>query len=71
MVLAVTVDQFTYEIQCGLPQQQGSMFALDPEIKEEHAWFLNDGRRTELLHRAAGTVWAGTTRARESPSRWR
>ncbi len=58
MVLAVTVDQFTYELQCGLPQQQGSMFALDPEIKEEHAWFLNDGRRTELLHRAAGTVWA-------------
>lgn len=59
MVLRVRLDDFTYEIQCGLPQvAYPTRFLLDPEIKEEHVWFHHGARATELLHRKNATIWA-------------
>jgi predicted ATPase len=34
------------------------MFQLDPEIKEEHVWYIQGSRKTVLLERAAGTIHA-------------
>jgi predicted ATPase len=60
MILSVQVDAFSYEVQCGLPTPipGGSMFQLDPEIKEEHVWFYQGSRKTVLLERTSGTIHA-------------
>jgi len=60
LILSVQVDSFLYEVQCGLPTPipGGSMFQLDPEIKEEHVWFLQGNRKSTLLERSNGTIHA-------------
>jgi predicted ATPase len=58
MTLGVTVDQLQYEWSCGLPKAYGSMFDLDPVLKEEHVWFVGDGSRVDLLDRGTSSVWA-------------
>jgi predicted ATPase len=70
MRLGVIVDQLSYELSCGLPTPDpsigpsrtypcgGSMFKLDPEVKEEQIRFQSGGRRIPLLDRGNSTVWA-------------
>lgn len=57
MVIGVDTDQFGFEIACGFPVPSGSMFAYDPEIKEEFVW---TGRvrkpSTTLLQRSPGVT---------------
>ncbi|MBI3973559.1 MAG: AAA family ATPase [Chloroflexi bacterium] len=57
--LAVTLDDFGYELQCGLPQSGppgGSKFLFDPQIKEETVWLAG---RTEADR---GSETGGATR---------
>lgn len=60
MRLGVTVDRLTYELTCGLPTPElpPSMFALDPEVKEETVLFQDGARRVPLLERGISSVWA-------------
>jgi len=59
--LAVTLDMFSYQLECGLPQcgppvEGGSAFLLDPEIKEESVSLSGGGRRTILMDRQGATA---------------
>ena len=58
MVVGATIDAFTYELACGLPQV-GTMgrFALDPRVKQETATFFDGKRSTPLLERENATTW--------------
>jgi predicted ATPase len=58
MVVSATIDEFSYELACGLPQL-GTMgsFALDPQVKRETASFLDGKRATPLLDRENATTW--------------
>ena len=49
LTLTVQLDEYSYEIACGLPQPSRSLFGLDPEIKEESVWFGNNKRPSSLL----------------------
>ena len=55
--LEVTVDELVYLLSCGLVPPSESAFSLDPEVKEEHIWFLEGGRRHELLRRKDRTAF--------------
>lgn len=61
IVLGFEADDFGYELQAGLPtpseQMPGSLFALDPRIKEEYV-------------RAAGTKPRAIMMKRDKPSAW-
>jgi predicted ATPase len=64
--IRVKIDSFSYELSCGLPQVVGkTQFLLDPEVKQEHVYFHEKGRKTTLLERSAGTV-----RARDDDGAW-
>ncbi|WP_158649243.1 AAA family ATPase [Aquella oligotrophica] len=57
--LAVETDAFSYSLACGFPPNiPPSMFALDPEIKEEFVW-LGQKRRpsTTVLERKQNTAF--------------
>lgn len=57
--LAVETDTFSYSLACGFPPNiPPSMFALDPEIKEEFVW-LGQKRRpsTTILERKQNTAF--------------
>lgn len=56
--LSVQLEDFSYEIACGLPKPTLSLFALDPEIKEEHVWF-GAGRRPSntIIERQGSSAW--------------
>lgn len=56
MSLSVTLDNLSYELICGVPKPAGSMFDLDPEIKEETVHFLEGRRRLPLLERGVASV---------------
>lgn len=57
MTLGVALEEFSYELSCGLPHPSSSAFALDPEIKEERVWFTSDNnRRVGLLDRKGPTA---------------
>jgi predicted ATPase len=58
MSLGVTCEALTYELVCGVPKPAGSMFDLDPEIKEETVLFHDGRRRLPLLERGIGSVSA-------------
>ncbi|MFO0560198.1 MAG: DUF2813 domain-containing protein, partial [Polyangiales bacterium] len=48
-------DLFAYEIALGLPSgsgESGSMFSLDPLVKSERAWLVDEGRSHLVLERA-------------------
>jgi len=66
MVVGVTIDEFSYELACGLPQVgslmweghgKPSRFTLDPRIKHETASFRQGKRSTPLLERENATTW--------------
>src|SRR5579872_6415129 len=40
MVLCVTLDDLSYELQCGLPRPPAGPFLLDPLVKEETIRYL-------------------------------
>lgn len=58
LTLSIQLDDFSYEIACGLPKPTLSLFALDPEIKEEHVWF-GEGRRPSntIIERQGSSAW--------------
>jgi predicted ATPase len=58
MSIAVTLDDFGYELACGLPAAgaHGS-FILDPVVKTERATVADGGRKVALLERQNGTAW--------------
>jgi predicted ATPase len=66
VVVGATIDAFTYEIACGLPQvsslmweghHKPSRFTLDPRIKRESASFHDGKRATALLERENASTW--------------
>lgn len=59
VILAVTTDQFSHHLECGLPAPGGSRdFASDPEVKEEYVWHGPERTRsTTLLDRHDATTW--------------
>jgi predicted ATPase len=56
-ILSVNTDEFNYELQCGLPIPSTSVFARDPEVKEETVWH-GEKRRPgiTLLERKVGSA---------------
>lgn len=58
LTLAVQLDTFSYEISCGLPAPTSSLFALDPEIKEEYVW-TGESRRASntIIEREGPRAW--------------
>jgi predicted ATPase len=51
LVLSVELDNFGYELHCGLPMTSPlSLFSLDPEIKEERIW-LSGPKKTNIMER--------------------
>jgi hypothetical protein len=57
MTVAVQFDDFGYQLSCGLPIPEGSMFRLDPLIKEESLRYRQGGGSVLLLERANSTAW--------------
>lgn len=58
MTLGVTVDDLEYSLTCGLPKPQGgSMFNLDPMVREETVTYVAGGR-VPLLERGNSSVSA-------------
>ncbi|MDF1678101.1 MAG: AAA family ATPase [Legionellaceae bacterium] len=56
--LSVTMEDFSYELACGLPQPSTSQFVLDPEVKEEYIW-LGEKRRPSntVMERLSHSAW--------------
>lgn len=55
IILEARFDEFSYRMECGLPQSQ-SPFALDPEIKEEEITLPQGGRDISILKRDRAVV---------------
>lgn len=55
MHLGVTIDDYVYDLEIGLPQLQISAFTLDPFIKSESLRMQTAGRKTTLLDRGTST----------------
>lgn len=66
MSLRVTLEDLDYELVCGVPKPAGSMFDLDPEIKEETVHFLDGRRRVPLLERGITSVSARDAEGRRA-----
>jgi predicted ATPase len=70
VVLSVELDQFGYELQCGLPVVSPlSLFSLDPDIKSERIW-LNNSQKTVIMERkgSTATVRAGKSKMEPYPT---
>jgi predicted ATPase len=59
MSLKVKTDLFSYELSLGLPAgSPPSLFALDPEVKEEYVWHGEERRKsTTFLERKVTSTW--------------
>jgi predicted ATPase len=58
MKVAVGLDDFGYELACGLPAARGhGSFILDPVVKTERASVIDGGRSFRLLDRDNVTTW--------------
>jgi len=57
LTVGVSLDDFAYEISCGLVPPAASNFDLDPQVKEEHVWALDGNRKHVLLHRKDRTAF--------------
>jgi predicted ATPase len=51
MTLQVRLDDLLFELTAGLVSPPRGTFSLDPEIKEEHLWIIDQGRRHLMLER--------------------
>lgn len=62
MTVAVELDDFGYELSCGLIPpamlRGGSAFDLDPHVKEERIWIKQGRKQFDLLNRANATAHA-------------
>jgi predicted ATPase len=58
--LSIVTDSFSYSLSCGVPPNKPpSMFALDPEVKEEYIWHGATRRpSTTILERKNNSVFA-------------
>ncbi len=67
VVLSVELDQFGYELQCGLPVVSPlSLFSLDPEIKTERAW-LNTAQKSTLMERKSAIATIRNSKGKMEP----
>jgi len=61
VVLGFEADDFGYELQIGLPSPNehalGTMFKLDPRVKEEYIWPSATKRRVLMLKRDEPSAW--------------
>jgi predicted ATPase len=62
MTIGITLDEFGYEVACGLPSpgvNTGShaSFVLDPVVKSERATIRHRGKDVPLLEREGATAW--------------
>jgi predicted ATPase len=61
VVLGFVAQDFEYEIQVGLPSFNehalGTMFTLDPRVKEEYIWPSETKRRLHMLKRDEPSAW--------------
>lgn len=60
LTLGVSTEQLAYEVSLGLPTPVpgGTMFSLDPLVKEEWVRYHEEGKRVTLLERGNSSVWA-------------
>jgi predicted ATPase len=49
MRMGVELDEFSYELVCGLPIPGATMFFLDPAVKEEFVWLGSQRKPTTTL----------------------
>ena len=62
VLLSFASDDYGYEFQAGIPSPNshppgGTMFKLDPEVKEETVWPAGSRRRTLMLERKGPSAW--------------
>jgi len=61
VILGFENDDFGYELQIGLPSMNehalGTMFTLDPRVKEEYIWPAETRRRVLMLKRDEPSAW--------------
>ena len=61
IILGFDAEVFSYELQVGLINKSehalGTMFTLDPRVKEEYIWTSADKRRVEMLKRDEPSAW--------------
>jgi predicted ATPase len=61
VVLGFAAEDFEYEMQIGLPSFNehalGTMFTLDPRVKEEYIWPSETKRRVSMLKRDEPSAW--------------
>ena len=61
VVLGLEGEEFAYELQIGLPSLNehalGTMFNLDPRVKEEYIWPSEANRRVLMLKRDEPSAW--------------
>lgn len=61
VVLGFENEEFGYELQIGLPAFNeyalGTMFTLDPRVKEERIWSVGTKRSVEMLKRDGPSAW--------------
>lgn len=61
VVLGFENEEYGYELQAGLPSKNehalGTMFTLDPRIKEESIWPVGTKRRVLMLKRDEPSAW--------------
>jgi len=61
VILGFESDDFGYELQIGLPSMNehalGTMFTLDPRVKEEYIWPAETKRRVLMLKRDEPSAW--------------
>lgn len=62
MTVGFQTEEFSFELSCGFPKPSRSVFAYDPEIKEEFVW-IGEKRKpsTTLLRRSAGITMVRDT----------
>lgn len=70
--LGVTVGSLQYELVLGLPAPGDfyEHFKLDPRIKEEHVWFVQDGKRQALLERDRFSLWLRDSNGKRVSFTW-
>jgi predicted ATPase len=61
VALGFEAELFSYELQIGLPSLNehalGTMFTLDPRVKEEYIWTSSGKRRVEMMKRDEPSAW--------------
>ena len=66
--MAVRFEQYSYELQCGLPPPGRSLFTLDPQVKEEQIHFHGESRSLQVLGRNKSTLWVRDEKGKRAVS---